>query len=173
MKDIDKGYKNFKKFFSQMGKSAEIGIFENKKDEEGQSIAEYAASNEFGAKITSDKAKGWLAHNMRQQGLSVGKITKDIVIPERSFMRSAYDENVNSVMKKLDKMIAKGLMTRDTYEHILRVAGEEMRNFIIVKIRNAKSWARPLHPFTVAKKGFDTILIESGNMWKAIDIRIK
>lgn len=145
VRDKDLGYKNLMQFFRQSGKSAEIGIFENKKDEEGRTIAEYATHNEFGTKK----------------------------IPERSFMRSAYDENINEIMRVIEKATAMGCTTSRQFEQILKVAGEKIRNVIIMKIRSAKSWARPLAYSTIRAKGHDTILIHSGNMWKAIDVRIK
>lgn len=173
MKDIDKGYKNLMNYFKQLKKSAEIGIFENKKDGDGQSIAEYAASNEFGATIKSEKAKNWLAWQMRLVGIPVSIIKKDIVIPERSFMRSSYDENLNAVMESLRKNVAKDCINNGNFPSLLLKHGELVRNNMINKIRSAKEWATGLSDFTKAKKGNDTILIESGNMWKAIDVRLK
>jgi hypothetical protein len=199
-KDTDKGYNNLVKFFKQNPASVEIGIFENKIGKDGQSIAEYAAVNEFGAVIKSMKARTWLRHAMNRAGMAIVKQseqgyfekgitgvsmgyvrpsyssfdpTAPIKIPERSFMRSSYDANIERITQKLNKLVAKGLLTGGNIKNILKICGEDMRNVIVMKIRTANQWAKPLHPFTVAMKGHDTILINSGNMWKAIDIRSK
>ena len=144
MIDRDKGYKNFLKYMKQAGQSADIGIFENKKGADGESIAEYASANEFG--------KG---------------------MPERSFMRSTHDEHQDKILKNISKQIQSDMINGKNFSALLAKHGEYLRNEIIKKIRNAKSWAEGLSDKTKAAKGNDTILIESGNMWKAIDVRIR
>ena len=144
MIDKDMGYKNLLKYMKQTGQSADVGIFENKKGADGESIAEYASANEFG--------KG---------------------MPERSFMRSTHDEQVKRIIDNIKKMMSKDITRNGTFSNILLKNGEYLRNEIIKKIRNAKGWATKLDAKTIAAKGNDTILIESGNMWKAIDVRIR
>jgi hypothetical protein len=144
MIDKDKGYNNLLKFFKQAGKKAEVGIFENKQDDEGGSIAQYAGAIEYG----------------------IGQ-------PERSFMRSTFDENSTEINRDIMKHIEKGMLTNEKFEVLLKVHGENLRNKIITKIKRAKEWVKdPLSPITIARKGHDTLLIESGNMWKSIDVRI-
>ncbi len=71
--------------------SVGVGIFD-------EGVAQYAIANEYGSvRTVTTKNKDNI--DEMHQGYSV------IVIPERSFMRSAYDENIDEIMKDLEAEI--------------------------------------------------------------------
>lgn len=74
------------------------------------SMGDLANVHEFGCQIkVTDKMRGYLA----TQGLYLKKTTEYINIPERSFIRSSWDENqasfINHVTKSVDKALQKGI----------------------------------------------------------------
>lgn len=71
--------------------TAEVGVFD-------KNMAKIALANEFGAKIPKPKTKERLASGAKKEDLNEGDY---IIIPERSFLRSTYDENVDRIMTKL------------------------------------------------------------------------
>lgn len=73
--------------------------------------------------------------------------------PERSHMRSAFDENKNTYQKLLDK-IATGVFSAKEVEGELLLLGEKYRKDIIDKIRSGI--APPLAESTIAAKGGGT-----------------
>jgi hypothetical protein len=71
-----------------VGNSVEVGVFGSR--------AGIAKIQEFGKKIdVTPKMRRYL----HSQGLHLKSSTTQVIIPERSFMRSAYDENKSRVMK--------------------------------------------------------------------------
>jgi len=154
IKDTDKGYKALLRSLTGTSKKkvvAKIGIFAGKNNKDGKSIAEYAAKNEFGA----------------------GRI------PERSFMRSTYDDQYdkarkfaidyirNNVLKGRKNLLAKGLS----------VGAAFLAAQIKLKISKSKSWAAPNSAVTIALKSKrgnikDTPLINTGAMRNAITWRV-
>lgn len=82
---------------SEDGDNVEIatGVFD-------EGVATYAIANEFGAVIkkTSTNTFSDNPNEMHQ-----GYTSTTIVIPERSFMRTAYDENVDEIVNNLSEEI--------------------------------------------------------------------
>lgn len=70
---------------------AEVGIFDKE-------MAKIALANEYGARIPKPAAKQQLLSGAMKSDLNEGDFT---IIPERSFLRSTYDENVDRIMTKL------------------------------------------------------------------------
>lgn len=87
-------------------------------------------------------------------------------IPERSFMRSAFDENTKRYQQELDAL-AKVALDGGNVEGDLLVLGETVRADMIEKIRS--SIPPPLQEATVArKKGEETPLIDTGQLMGSI-----
>jgi hypothetical protein len=70
----------------------EVGIF-------NEEVAKYAIANEYGS-VRTVQTKNKDNEDEMHQGYSV------IVIPERSFMRSAYDENIEKIYNELSAEIS-------------------------------------------------------------------
>ena len=132
VKVIDRGWKKIGKSLDKFakGKVAAVGIQAGEADierGEGATNVLIGVVHEFGAKGGQ--------------------------IPERSHMRSAFDENKNTYQKLLDK-IATGVFSAKEVEGELLLLGEKYRKDIIDKIRSGI--APPLAESTIAAKGGGT-----------------
>ena len=121
----------------------ETGVFEGE-------IAEYAAANEFGTKIAGRN--------------------KNVIIPERSFLRSTFDDKkvIAKVFKKVDRVISFQKINPDV---IGSTIGELMVAAVVRKInsniqpKNADS--------TLLQKNSAGTLRDEGELKKAIDYAVK
>lgn len=127
-----------------------------------------AAIHEYGVQIrVTDKMRGYLA----SKGLYLKKTTSFINIPERSFIRSGWDQNEGKIMETLEdylrSLIAGGTTADDLLEGVGGETAERVKDY-------AKDLDNPNnHPFTIEQKGFDNPLIESGGMVGSIDYEIE
>jgi phage gpG-like protein len=92
------------------------------------------------------------------------------IIPERSFIRSTYNENLKKYQKRIDalaKLLAQGI----DIEGELLLLGEEFRADIIKKIHS--NIPPPLDPATIArKKGEETALIDTGQLINSLTTEV-
>jgi len=135
------------KGMSKVGRAALVGIQGEKGAEdrgEGLTNAELATIHEFGAK------------NNRP--------------PERSFLRSTFDENQQEYKKELDQIgkdFFDGKLPPARVDGELLLLGEEYRSDIIEKIRSGIP--PPLAESTIEEKGGEeTPLIRTGQLWNSI-----
>lgn len=87
-------------------------------------------------------------------------------IPERSFIRSAADENAGEILAWQERSVDKILGLRSTVPAELEAIGESMKVRIQHKIQ-----AGPFAPnadYTVQKKGHDMPLVETGQLFESI-----
>lgn len=115
-----------------------VGVHEGERTIDGINIAEYGAHNEFG---TSD-------------------------IPERSFMRSTFDENQQKIKRDFDKQATLVTQGKSTIYRALQYAGERHQQDIQSKIKSGI--APPNSPRTIARKGSDKTLIDTGALVQSI-----
>ena len=125
-----------------------------------------ASIHEYGCDIpVTPKMRAYL----HGHGLHLKDSTTHIRIPERSFLRSGFDEHKDAVKKKAAKMladVAAGSMTAETmYDGV----GQELADYI-------KEFAVELdspgnHPFTMENKGSSNPLVDSGDMIGSITWR--
>lgn len=107
-------------------------------DNEGQQIAEYAAYNEFGTES----------------------------IPERSFMRSAFDENVAEIQRDMTAQYGRVQAGQITVRTALGLVGLRHQDHIKNKIDT--NIPPPNSPVTIALKGSSHTLIDTGAMKNSI-----
>jgi len=156
IKDINHIPKLKKRLKILKKKSIRVGILG---DDE---LAMIGAVNEFGAKIkVTAKMRNFLA----SQGFYIKKNTVHIVVPERSFVRSTFDNKkvVKGVFRKV-----RNIVSIDTnLQKALDRAGLFMVSAIQKKIRSNIKPAN--HPYTVEKKGGkDKTLIHTGRLLQGI-----
>lgn len=120
----------------------EVGIPEGAQAD-GMTIAEYGAYNEFG---TSK-------------------------IPERSFMRSTFDENVSRIQQDMQRQYDAVLAGRSTTYRALLTVGLKHSDQIKQKIRSGIAPANA--PETIARKGSAKTLIDTGAMVQSITAVVK
>lgn len=145
-KVVDKGFKRIRKDLKKTdGSSVDVGILGGKELEGTFTVAEMAAVHEFGTK---------------RAGRS-----RNVVIPERSFLRSTYDEKKQVYRRILKSLYGDVLQGTKTVEQALALFGERVVGDIKKKITAIKE--PPNAPSTIAGKGFDNPLIHTGTNLRA------
>ena len=137
--DRDLGLKEFIRQL-EVARTVEVavGIHSNAVSE-GQSIAFYGACNEFGTN------KG---------------------IPERSFMRSSFDENVGRIQSDMDQQAGMVMTGRKDIRAALATIGEKHQIRIKAKIRSNIQPAND--PQTIKRKKSSRTLIDTGAMLNSV-----
>lgn len=131
-------------------------------------IAMIAAVHEFGCDIqVTDKMRGWFGAN----GYPLKKTTTVIKIPERSFLRSGYDENIDKIADKVEEMLPSVLENDVNPKVFMEAIGLEFAGLIQKKLRDLKSPANS--DMTIERKGSSNPLVDSGRLVGAIDYEVK
>jgi hypothetical protein len=146
VKDIDKGWKRItNKILSLNGKTVSAGIHTDAGNEKnGVSIAQVATYNEFGTKR----------------------------IPARPFIRLSFENHNKEWNDVADEQLTAMVNSGKTASGALSAVGEAMKKDI-VSIIGDTSQLRHNAPSTIAKKGFDKPLYETGKLKAAIDYKVK
>lgn len=174
----------------------QVGIF----GEDGSFMQMIASANEYGADIepkngkwltipTENAPKGAKARDI--EGLfrpkdknilavSDGKgglipmfyLVKKVHIPERSFIRSTFDENVDDWVEYLvDQVIELGMGDSGiTARKIMESLGNRIQRSIVQKIRSIESPANS--PITIARKGSNSPLEDTGHLIDAVRYKV-
>jgi hypothetical protein len=144
--DKDKGWKQLQNRvvrLSRAGAFVRVGIQGKEASSthagSGETVAEIATTHEFGA-VTGN----------------------GIVIPERSFIRAAIDENAPK-LQRTATLVGRGvLLGKFTRTQALELLGHQAVG--IMKQRIANRIAPPNSPVTIARKGSDVPLIDDGQL---------
>lgn len=138
VKDIDRGLKKFMREL-QVARSVEVVIGLQEGDTNGGlSIAEYGAYNEYGT----------------------GNI------PERSFMRSTFDEKINDIGRDISSKYAQVQSGQLTVYAALNLVG--MRHGRDIQRKIGSGIGPENSPATIAIKGSDRTLIDTGSMINSV-----
>lgn len=122
-----------------------------------------AGIHEYGCTIpVTDKMRAYL----HSQGLHLKQSTKVIKIPERSFLRSGFDENNRRILKQTERAIAQVLDGKLSADDMLEICGQQFATAIKKYMRNLSSPAN--HPFTKEQKGSSNPLIDTGGLLESI-----
>ena len=129
--------------------AVDVGIF----GEQDSEMVIQAASNEFGTKTAGRN------HN--------------IVIPERSFIRSTFDEQKDSLTESIDKAKINVVIGKISKDRFLNRLGLFLGGKIVAKINDSKQWAQDNADSTVAAKTRagkvgDQPLVDTGRMKQSV-----
>ncbi|WP_445496676.1 hypothetical protein [Photorhabdus sp. SF281] len=139
-----------------------------------------AAAHEFGATI---KHPGGTRYDKSSNGRAkfvsnsfVGPVcgvtsAHEIVIPERSFLRSTLDENKEKAAKLLANSIRETLLTDGDKTAPFALVGEKMAGEVKRKIQAGINPA--LNPKTVKRKGSSKPLIDTGQLVQSITYEVR
>lgn len=116
-----------------------------------------AGIHEYGCNIEVTPAMRAYLH---RQGLHLKESTTHIHIPERSFLRTGYDENKDAVLKKARLMMADVTSGKMSADMFFNAVGTELADAIRDYAVELDSPAN--HPFTVEQKGSSNPLIGGG-----------
>lgn len=151
-----------KEFNSLNGKKVQVGVLG------GGEHAWLAGIHEYGCTIeVTDKMRSWLAAH----GLYLKKSTTAIHIPERSFLRTGYDTNIDDVLKRVDRLlplVGKGMSADDFCITIGLLLSDRIKDYA------EELSAPPKHPFTLKLHPNKTNpLVDTGGMINAITYRVE
>ena len=112
----------------------------------------------------------FLARKKGKKGIEIIYwLTKSVNIPERSFLRSGFDDCIDDIMKISEKMldmVASGKMTADQY---LDMIGQQLSSKIKTFARDLSD--PPNSPTTQNVKGSSNPLVDTGQMINSITWR--
>ncbi|MCT3570481.1 hypothetical protein, partial [Levilactobacillus brevis] len=99
-------------------------------------------------------------------------LVKKVHIPERSFIRSTFDENVDDWVEYLvDQVIELGMGDSGiTARKIMESLGNRIQRSIVQKIRSIESPANS--PITIARKGSSSPLEDTGHLIDAVRYKV-
>ena len=141
----------------------EIGIL----GDNSSQILLIAEVQEYGINIkVTDKMRKYLA----AQGMPLKSTTKEIHIPERSYIRGSYDENKKKIYQ-LESMIDEVITFKITPDELLERMGAFCVGIIQEYLIDLKKPAN--HPFTTQQKGSSNPLIDSGQLLNSINYKVK
>lgn len=141
----------------------QIGIFGS----DGSTILMIAAVHEFGCKITvTPKMRGYL----RSQGMYLKASTKQITIPERSFIRSSYDKETDKIINRANKLLERVLRLELPVQTFFELLGSYIVGVMQEYLTDLRT--PPNSPFTIARKGSSNPLIDTGRLRQAITHKV-
>lgn len=98
-------------------------------------------------------------------------LLKKVTIPERSFLRNGFDNNVGRIMDKAAELINDVLTYRINPDVFSDMLGQEFAGLIQLELRSINSPGNK--PLTVANKKSDNPLVDSGRMVGAIRHKVE
>lgn len=141
----------------------EVGIF----GDSGSEILLIANVNEFGCNISvTPKMRAYL----HRQGLYLRNSTREIRIPERSFIRSGFDDRKKKLINTANKLLERVLKLELRLDSFFRTFGE----YVVGELQDYMTSIKtpPNHPFTIARKGSSNPLIDTGRLRQSITFRV-
>ena len=151
---------------------ADLSVAKQKKAKVGymqdSELAMIANVHEFGARIlVTDKMRGYLS----SQGLHLKASTTHIVIPERSFLRTGTDTNMDAVKAKAQDLIMQVVNGNVSVERFFEMLGLELKGKIqeyAIDLNNPVN-----HPFTVERKGSSNPLVDNGGLISSMEVEVE
>ena len=146
--------------------TVEVGWHKDLRYDNGMPVHEVAKINEFGATIkVTDKMRGWFLAN----GFPLKKTTQEIYIPERSFIRATIDEKKDVWSDLINNCLKKVFSGELSFEQALLTLGLKIKDDIQIKISEIAADGGN-STMTIAMKGKDTPLINTGIMQESISV---
>jgi hypothetical protein len=93
-------------------------------------------------------------------------------IPERPSLRTALQEKQSEISDMFNKAINNVIDGKDPVSELSEI-GEKAAEFVRQRIRDAKGWAVPLAPSTIARKKSDAPLRETDQMIEAVSWAVR
>lgn len=144
------------------GKKVEVGIFDG-------DHAWLAGIHEYGCRIpVTPKMRAFLHYN----GIHLKEDTKEILIPERSFLRSGFDSCNEEFLNYVDKILEVYLNPRKHSDAFLRNCGKMLVSQIKKYARDLKEPPKSEASHIMGTKNSNP-LIETGEMIQSITYRIE
>jgi hypothetical protein len=145
-------------------KELQIGVF----GEDDSELLMIARVNEFGCRIeVTEKMRNYL----HAKGLHLNSDTKEINIPERSFMRDSFDKRHEEMAQEAENLLERVLELEIDVDTFYKTLGEivvgKVQKFL-TELDKPKN-----HSFTVKQKESSNPLIDEGRLRQAINYKVK
>jgi len=142
-----------------------IGIFADAEREDGAPMLVIAAANEFGAKIPKHQARFGGPDDENPGGW--------VIIPERSYLRAWFDENVDALQATIEHLIGQVVEGKISGRVALETIGGYVATHVQAYMVDLKT--PPNAPSTIRRKGSSNPLIDTGQLkdsitWKVVPI---
>lgn len=125
--------------------------------------------HEFGCDIfVTEKMRGFFRYNF---GVGLKRSTNVIKIPERSFIRSSFDNKREELMDNedlLSQVVEGNLSAREFYTMLGEVCVGVIKDYLINEVNSP-----PNSSLTVANKKSSNPLVDTGRLINSIDYEIK
>lgn len=122
--------------------------------------------------IPTGNGNGLLAKEKGKDEIEVYYIlVKSVTIPERSFLRTGFDKNVDKIAKKMDRMAKDIIVGGINPKTFLKTIGEEFAGLIQKELKSLKS--PPNEAVTIAAKGSHNPLMDTGRLVGAIRHKVE
>ncbi|WP_027938109.1 hypothetical protein [Anaeroarcus burkinensis] len=139
VKEIDRGWNQLKRGLKNIDNIVvDVGVQAGEAAEDGQDMASIAAYNEFGTER----------------------------IPSRPFMRDSFDENLGRIDAFSQEVLKRAIIGRLNFVQSMHLIGHKTTGIIQKKIVEGP-WT-PNAPSTVAQKGSDRPLVDTGRLRQSI-----
>jgi len=126
------------------------------------------AVHEYGTEITvTPKMRAWFAYS----GFPLKQETTTITIPERSFLRSTFDERADEITDKIKSLMPSVLEGEVDPNTFMDMIGLEFSGFVQKKIKDLRDPANS--EMTAERKNSDNPLIDTGRMVGAIRHKVE
>ena len=152
----------------EKGGRVKVGWREDTKYDDGTPVYKIAQIQEYGARIpVTDKMRKWFA----VQGFPLSKHTTEIVIPPRAFIRQTADNNKKKWVEQFRNSLVKVLDGKMTFEQAMNRLGVVIQGDVKETISTFNEPANS--PMTIAMKGKDTPLRDTGIMLATVDYEVE
>lgn len=153
---------------NKLGGRVRVGWREDTKYDDGTPVYKIAQIQEYGARIpVTDKMRKWFA----VQGFPLSKHTTEIVIPPRAFIRQTSDNNKKKWVEQFRNSLVKVLDGKMTFEQAMNRLGVVIQGDVKETI---STFSEPANsPMTIAMKGKDTPLRDTGIMLATVDYEVE
>lgn len=140
-----------------------IGIF----GADDSQILMIASVNEFGCSITvTPKMRAYL----HSQGMHLKASTTEIKIPERSFVRSGFDDREKDIQSRAIKLLKKVLRMELDIDTFFSLIGQRIVDELQQYMTSIDKPAN--HPYTTEHKESSNPLVDSGRMRDSITYKV-
>jgi len=143
------------------GKTVNVGVLKG----ESQWLA---GIHEYGCRIpVTKRMRAYLHH----RGIHLKESTKEIVIPERSFLRAGFDANQNEIHKLASRWTEMVLSDRVSVDEAMERIGQEVADIIFEHAEALDS--PPNSSWTIEDKGSSKPLRDTGEMIRGITYEVE
>ncbi|GLC88253.1 hypothetical protein [Lysinibacillus piscis] len=118
----------------------------------------------------SDGAEYVMIAGVHEFGIIIQKEKGSIVIPERSFLRSTFDEKQNEWFKFVEKQLVHVFNRRIGVKTLCERLGVKIVEDVQEKLTNLDTLPNALA--TIAKKGSNNPLIDSGGLYRRVTYKV-